>query len=78
MRHYFLLLTICTFSLWCAAQTTAPASPAGPTTSTSAVKILEPKAGAKLTTDFVQLSYALENASVASGTSDFSLATGCA
>jgi hypothetical protein len=69
MRHYFLLLTICWLSVWCAAQTT----PAGPTTPAGAVKILEPKAGAKLTVNFVQLRYDLENASSASGTPTFRL-----
>src|SRR3954464_15561829 len=69
MRHYFLLLTICGLSVWCAAQTT----PAGPTTAAGAVKILQPKAGAKLTVNFVQLRYDLENAASASGTPTFRL-----
>ena len=70
MRHYFLLLTICALSLWRAAQTN---SPVGPTTPAGAVKILEPKAAAKLTVNFVQLRYDLENASSASGTPTFRL-----
>jgi hypothetical protein len=73
MRHHYLLLTLCALSLLSAAQSTAPAAPAGPTTPASAVTILEPKPGAKLTTNFVQLRYDLENASSASGTPTFRL-----
>jgi len=73
MRPYFLLFTLFALTLCCSAQTTAPATPAGPTTPASAVKILEPKAGARLTVNFVQLRYDLENAASASGTPTFRL-----
>jgi hypothetical protein len=73
MRPRFLLTAVCAVSLWCAAQTTAPATPAGPTTAASAIKILEPKAGARLKVNFVQLRYGLENASSASGSPTFRL-----
>src|SRR2546423_1017765 len=73
MRPYFLSFALFTLTLCCSAQTTAPATPAVPTTPASAVKILEPKAGARLTVNFVQLRYDLENAASASGTPTFRL-----
>src|SRR5256885_9750083 len=73
MRPFFLSFALFALTLSCSAQTTAPAAPAGPTTPASAVKILEPKAGARLTVNFVQLRCDLENAASASGTPTFRL-----
>jgi hypothetical protein len=73
MRPYFLPFALFALTFCCSAQTTAPVTPVGPTVPASAVKILEPKAGARLTVDFVQLRYDLENTASASGTPTFRL-----
>src|SRR5438045_6279373 len=73
MRLFFLFFPLFPLTLSCPPQPPAPATPAGPTTAASAVKSLEPKAGARLTVNFVQLRYDLENAASASGTPTFRL-----
>jgi hypothetical protein len=74
MRRLLLISTVFALSFVSAGQTTAPpSSTAGSSTVANAIRILEPKAGAKLGVDFVQLRYDLENASSASGSPIFRL-----
>jgi hypothetical protein len=73
LRSVFVTLSLFFFLTFGYGQETAPATPAGPATPASAVNILAPKQGAKLRTNFVQVQYALANASSASSSPTFRL-----
>src|SRR5438270_2374851 len=73
LRRCFALLVLLSSLNFSHGQATSPATPASPTTPASAVNILAPKPGAKLTTNFVQVQYDLANASSASSSPTFRL-----
>jgi len=73
LRSFFVILSLFLFLTFGYGQATTPGTPAGPTTPASAVNILAPKPGAKLTTNFVQVQYDIANASSASSSPTFRL-----
>src|SRR3954453_32348 len=73
LRSFFVILSLFLFLTFGYGQATTPGPPAGPTTPASAVNILAPKPGAKLTTNFVQVQYDIANASSASSSPTFRL-----
>src|SRR3954466_15828196 len=73
LRSFFVILSLFLFLTLGYGQATTPGTPAGPTTPASAVNILAPKPGAKLTTNFVQVQYHIANASSASSSPTFRL-----
>ena len=73
LRSFLVSLSLFLFLTVSNGQGTAPGTPAGPTTPGSAVNILAPKPGAKLTTNFVQVQYDLANAPSASSSPTFRL-----
>src|SRR4051812_35348547 len=73
LRSFFVILSLFQFLTLSHGQTSAPGAPAGPTTPASAVQIVAPKPGARLTTNFVQVQYDIANASSASSSPTFRL-----